>query len=529
MGLKETFKDAVVKHPREAHSHFTVVDPDNWSVYPSGITDSAKMHKAGWEGPFTYSADGVEYEAFGKSSAIKDSMRVFLDDWGVDDSSTVKITCPSCRETLELPAEAEGRRCSCFKCGCRFLVKGGRPLLQESKSENKPLRAILVDESGTDQREMATFFQLEKIRKSKDLFKYWSLFSLAPTSIKVATVFVLLQVVVDILFTVEPSNGRNYNYCFECATIFIFSGILKGYNTSRWLLFALRGFVLVATPFLYFGASGVKSDMLAKLYVETFGACVATLLTSLPYLIALCMPSANKWFKGYVADEKKLDKAVKDNVNPQPFGKVVLGAVIIVLTLVGLIVGRMLCSDIAQRIDGNEAQINQETSVLSTIQEEYQKRVHANQFGQVLSDVDKLFARKDVAKTKWRINDAKHFLREAIAKTHFELTKDRQLKNKSSEYREFHVIRTKTLTILKDFYQSQLDLVEQTEKIFYSSWMKSKDCPQSELTKLQKTYGKYSHYSTSMAELKKLAELNSRMLNKSKSMIEQVKTSENAK
>ena len=518
MNARELFVEAIVAHPKEAHSHFTIVDPDTWSVFPSNTCNATQMREAGWEGPFQYVVDNIHYDAFGKRVRCNESMKLFLGDWGSDGASNVQITCPSCGEKLELPILSEGQHFRCSSCDKKFVVKDKKAvLIQDSSDEKGPLRAKLIEDNISVSQRQSTYFQLEKIKESKDLFKYGRLFSIAPTSVKIATIFVVIQVLLDILLRVETSGKtQTYTYGFAFVTLWMLSGVLKGYNWSRWTLLTVRGLALVATPFLYFGLAKSNSAWEAALYSDAMMSCIGTFLTSIPYIIALVLPSANRWFNGYVADMNKLYKAVENDMKPITLGKQLLAVLIIAVILGGIAIGRVLLSDMAQKLDGNESQIKSESAILESINSEYQKRVQANRFGEVLNDADLLFARRNVENTKWRIKDAKEFLNVCISKSSIELNKDRCLENKSSQYREFDEMRSKVLNLLKDYYQAQLDMVEQAEKIFYSSRMNSRDCPEGERMRLQKLYGMYSHFSTSKEELQKLVDLNNKMLKMAK-------------
>ena len=516
MGIRELFNKEISAHPQEAHSHFTIVDPDSWSIFPSGTCDAAKMQKSGWEGPFPYVVDEVQYEAFGKRACYIDSMKIFLDDLGIRDGSNVTITCPGCGEILELPVSNEEQHFQCSICNKKFSVKNKTAVLIQDANK-KPARAKLIDDTASAPRRQATYFQLEKIRESKDLFKYWRLFSLAPMSIKIASIFVVIQVLLDVLLR-EDLSGRSqtYTYGFAVVTLWMLSGVLKGYNWSRWTLVGVRGLGFVAAPFLYLGFIKSNSVWEIGLYADTMVSCGATFLTSIPYLIAIVLPSSNKWFNGYVADMNKLCKAVDDDMKPMSFGKQMLTVLVIAVILGGLAIGKVLLSDVAQKLAGNETQIKDESAILESISSEYQKRVNANRFGEVLNDADLLFARKKVEDTEWRIRDAKEFLNASIIKVKIELSKDRDLENKSRQYRDFDEARKTTLNFLKDYYQVQLDMVEQAAKIFYSSRMNSRDCPEDEQKKLQKLYGRYKHYSSSRVELQRLVDLNNKMIEMAK-------------
>lgn len=78
--LDKAFRDAVLLHPKEAKSHFELVDPGVWRVDVSG-----RLFMLGeeWIGPFPFCIDGDEYEAYGLKSRIITSQQLFLGDIGV--------------------------------------------------------------------------------------------------------------------------------------------------------------------------------------------------------------------------------------------------------------------------------------------------------------------------------------------------------------------------------------------------------------------------------------------------------------
>ena len=122
MNDRELFAEAIAAHPNEAHSHFTIVDPDAWSVFPANTCDATQMRKVGWDGPFQYVVDNIQYDAFGKCTRCDKSMKLFLDDWGSNVDSTAQIACPSCGEILELPISSEGQHFCCSTCNKKFIV-----------------------------------------------------------------------------------------------------------------------------------------------------------------------------------------------------------------------------------------------------------------------------------------------------------------------------------------------------------------------------------------------------------------------
>ena len=349
MKLIEQFTEAVYLHPSEAHSHFVVVDADNWSVFPSGTCDKDKMEKAGWVGPFSYKVNDVPYEAFGKSSAISDSMKLFLDDWGVSSSAASLIVCPSCGETLEIPPSVDGQHFRCSTCNNKFVLFAGKAIASTEHTKGKG-NAKCGDEANDETQKQAAFFLLEKIRNSKDLLKYVRLFAIAPMSIKVATIFVLLQVGIDILFRADfPGVSTTYAYGFVIVTLWLLSGVLKGYNRSRWVLVGVRVFALLMVPFLCLGHSG----SLKSTYLDFAQQCMTTFISSIPYLVALLMPSANLWFNGCVEDMRKLKQAAENDMAPLTLGEKVITVVIIALVMLGIAIGKVLVSDVAEEKNGS--------------------------------------------------------------------------------------------------------------------------------------------------------------------------------
>jgi hypothetical protein len=348
MDIRELFSKEIVANPQQAHLYFTVTNPDTWSVFPLGTCDIFKMRKAGWDGPFSYAIDNIEYEAFCKGFQCYSSMKTFLEGLGVN--LNFVITCPGCGELLELPISREGQHFRCSICSKKFIIKNNKTvLIQEienkiTSGKNNPLMAKLIDDNISMSQHQLAYFQLEKIRNSKDLLKYLRLFSIAPLSVKIATVLVIVQVLLELLFRPEPLKGQAYDYCFSACTIWLLSGVLKGYNKSRWILLAIRGFALLAIPLLYLGALNSNSSVMTDFYYEKMSCAMGTFLTSIPYVIALLLPSANKWFDGCVVDMNKLHKISEEEMKPVPHKKRVLLILIVAIIFIIIVIGKALLS-----------------------------------------------------------------------------------------------------------------------------------------------------------------------------------------
>lgn len=80
MSLDDVFREQIGKRPREAKSHFEVVDPGSWRL---DRQDALIGLGVDWVGPFRFDLDGVTYEAFGLRSRIVSSQRQFLADMGI--------------------------------------------------------------------------------------------------------------------------------------------------------------------------------------------------------------------------------------------------------------------------------------------------------------------------------------------------------------------------------------------------------------------------------------------------------------
>jgi len=80
MTLCDLFREQIELKPREAKSHFEMVDPGVWRVDRAGelvcLGDD-------WDGPFCFRLDGIDYEAYGLKRRIDSSQRQFLEDIGV--------------------------------------------------------------------------------------------------------------------------------------------------------------------------------------------------------------------------------------------------------------------------------------------------------------------------------------------------------------------------------------------------------------------------------------------------------------
>ena len=383
-----------------------------------------------------------------------------------------------------------------------------------------PRKAIIIENEIPNRQE--TFFKMEKLRNAKSFEKYLQLFILAPLSIKTATVFIVLQIGLDLISRID-GDGQNKGtaYAFAAITLWLLAGILKGYNHCRWGLIGLRAFCLLLIPVSYFASTNVQHQWVSDFWGSILWHAILTVVTALPYIIALAVPSANQWFKGYVRDIEKL-RNYADNSERPKYLHTAIATVLIFLFFGFIALGHVFLSRENKSTDADR--IRAEAVVMESISNDHLNRATKNKFGEVLEDVDLLFARKNVEHTKWRISDAKDFLQHTINRASAELNRHRELGDKSKEYREFNEMRKSVITMALDFYHAELDVVEQAEKIFYSSLLLSKECPEEEKQHLALKYGKYMYYSTSKVELQKLIDLNSRMLKKASELTEKSKT-----
>ena len=81
--LDVAFSEAIRKHPLEARSHFEIVDPAAWKIFPAGKGNVQMMKGCGWSGPFEFSISGQDFEAFGRKGKCEISQKMFLEDWGI--------------------------------------------------------------------------------------------------------------------------------------------------------------------------------------------------------------------------------------------------------------------------------------------------------------------------------------------------------------------------------------------------------------------------------------------------------------
>ena len=82
MSVNADFAKAVAEHPREARSHFDIVDPSVWRFEVKG---QLGILGNDWVGPFPFEIEGIEYEAYGLKNRIAGSQRLFLSDLGIYD------------------------------------------------------------------------------------------------------------------------------------------------------------------------------------------------------------------------------------------------------------------------------------------------------------------------------------------------------------------------------------------------------------------------------------------------------------
>ena len=79
--LDTTFREEIQKHPKEAMSHFEIVDPGVWRLDEKGHLSNLGGE---WVGPYSFAANGNDYEAFGLKRNITESQKRFLSDLGVE-------------------------------------------------------------------------------------------------------------------------------------------------------------------------------------------------------------------------------------------------------------------------------------------------------------------------------------------------------------------------------------------------------------------------------------------------------------
>ena len=79
MSLDDVFREQIGKRPREAKSHFEVVDPGSWRLDRQNALIGLGVD---WVGPFRFDLGGVTYEAFGLRSRIVSSQRQSSRIWG---------------------------------------------------------------------------------------------------------------------------------------------------------------------------------------------------------------------------------------------------------------------------------------------------------------------------------------------------------------------------------------------------------------------------------------------------------------
>ncbi len=78
--IDDVFREAVRNHPKEAKSHFEIVDPGVWRYDVAGRLSGLGKE---WVGPYQYRDDGVEYDAYGLRTGILASQMMFLEDLGI--------------------------------------------------------------------------------------------------------------------------------------------------------------------------------------------------------------------------------------------------------------------------------------------------------------------------------------------------------------------------------------------------------------------------------------------------------------
>lgn len=95
--IDDVFREQVALRPREAMSHFEMVDPGVWRVDRAGVLFGLGND---WSGPFHFRLDGVDYEAFGLKDRLRASQRLFLEDVGIVVAQRGRLSKKVLRRTM---------------------------------------------------------------------------------------------------------------------------------------------------------------------------------------------------------------------------------------------------------------------------------------------------------------------------------------------------------------------------------------------------------------------------------------------
>lgn len=511
-----TFEEAILTYPERAYEHFMLVDPSFWNVSNAGSYPAEKMVEKGWRGPYSLKVDGQAYDVYGNPKVIGQSANRFLLSVGLP--SVTFLECPNCGETLELPSDVGSRHVRCPYCEDKFVVSDGVAYAIEA-DKGRPKAIVVKDiaelnkEKGVASRpfDLSVVASFRSLCESKDLSKYKQLFMIAPGCVKVAAVLILLQVALSIM-TQPTSASSKANYSFAFITVWLLGGILKASNASRWALMGLRAFALLAAPIFAVWAADETSVRSASWFSDLFLGCLWTFVTSIPYVVALFLPKANKWFHHELDLTEKLRKCVIGEKHGKIRSRLMTSLGIAIFVLVCAL-GKVFLGGMIEGAEKDRQMLVSAVERYQRITADYSRRAKENSFGKVLDDKDLLLGRKEVAITKWRIGDAKDLLSKAISDTEREMNRKYDFYDiEDSDVASFVKVRNEEMPMLLRYFKEQLALVEQTEKIFYSALMESPSCSEFERQQLRSKYGRYEGYARSRAELQRLVEINDRMM-----------------
>ena len=132
--------------------------------------------------------------------------------------------------------------------------------------------------------------------KANSLEAYWGMMKSSPWSIRVASFLILLQVLASLVMNAYSDEPHPSQYGFAFFTFCLLGGILKAKRGARITLLIYRVLAILFAVGGLLGIGSSTADILGETYLSMFWGGIYTVVTSVPYLVLLYLPSANRWF-----------------------------------------------------------------------------------------------------------------------------------------------------------------------------------------------------------------------------------------
>ena len=176
--LDGAFAEAIRKHPLEARSHFEIVDPLVWKIFPAGKGNISVIQRYWWSGPFRFSVSGQEFEAFGRKGKCEISQKMFLEEWGFADSprKTSASTSKASASTNKKSASTNAIKFALFGIGAGIsiiiiiaLLTNGNGGAATNRSIAKSRNAVVNTPKISSQDANPRSAQIEKEEKARKI------------------------------------------------------------------------------------------------------------------------------------------------------------------------------------------------------------------------------------------------------------------------------------------------------------------------------------------------------------------------